>query len=56
MNNYRVYVTWADGDVSTYWTDAYSASHACFLIGLTVGGQGIPEEVFRNVEAVIETN
>lgn len=56
MNNYRVYVTWADNEKSTYWVDANSPSHACFLIGLRVGDAAVPEECFKNVEAVLETN
>lgn len=56
MNNYRVYLTWADGDTTVKWVDASSEAHACFLIGLQAGVAGMPEGIIVKITAVLETN
>lgn len=56
MNNWRVYLTWSDGERTVKWVDAKSAPHACFLIGLEAGQAGMPAEVIVDVVAVLETN
>jgi hypothetical protein len=56
MNNYRVYITWADNDSSVVWVDANSAEHACFIAGQSAGRAGIPAKAIINVTAVLETN
>lgn len=56
MNNYRVYLTWSDGDHTVKWVDAKNERHACFLIGLEAGQAGMPAEVIVDISAVLETN
>ena len=56
MNNYRVYITWADNDNSVVWVDATSVEHACFIAGQCSGRAGIPAEAIIKVTAVLETN
>lgn len=55
MSNYRVYLTWSDGDRTVKWVDAKNAEHACFLIGREAGQAGMPSEVIVDVTAVLET-
>lgn len=56
MNNYRVYLTWSDGEISVRWVDAKNASHACFRVGHEVAETGVPSKVIVDVAAVLETN
>lgn len=56
MNNYRVYLTWSDGESSVVWVDASSAEHACFIAGSCSGAAGIPHGAIAKVSAVLETN
>ncbi len=52
-NNYRVYLKWIDGEASVVWVDAYSAEHACFLVGVNFGA---PADTIVEVRAMLETN
>lgn len=56
MNNYRVYMTWSDGDITTEWVDASSAEHACFLVGEKFGRTPMATHNIIKVTAVLETN
>jgi hypothetical protein len=56
VSNYRVYLTWADGDTTVKWVDANNEAHACFLVGLQAGKAGMPEGIVVKISAVVETN
>lgn len=56
MNEYRVYMTWSDGEISVRWMDAKNESHACFLVGHEVAEADVPSKVIVDVTAVLETN
>jgi hypothetical protein len=57
MNDYRVTVTWTDGERTTHWVDAPNERLAILAVGTTLTcGPDMLRSLVQDIVAVIETN